>query len=73
MTDVAHDVQTDGMDDAQTGATTDIPYDVQMDGMDDAQTGAMTDILYDVWMDGDLLGYCAGNFPCFSPHNYKDF
>ena len=37
------------------------------DGTDNALTGVMTDITDEEQTDGDLPGFHAGNFPCFSP------
>ena len=73
MTDVMHDVWMDWTDDAWMGAMTDVTHNVWMDCTDDAQTGAPKGITYDVLMDGDSLGFCAGNLPHFSPHNYRGF
>ena len=47
-TDIIHNVQMGGTDDAQTGATTDLTHELQMGCADDAWTGAMTDISHDV-------------------------
>ena len=38
--------------------------------MADVLMGAMTDVTDEVWTVGILLASCAGNLPCFSPHDY---
>ena len=41
------------------------------DGADNALTGVTTDITDEEQRDGELPGFHAGNFPCFSPHYYR--
>ena len=41
-----------------------------MDRTDDALTGALTGVTDEVWTVGILLGFCAGNLPHFSPHDF---
>ena len=72
-TEVMHDVQTGCMDNAQTGAMTDVSHKLRTGCTDDAHTGAPKGVMYDVLMVGDFTRFHAGNFPCFSLHNYRGF
>ena len=72
-TDITHDVQIGGMDDTWTSAMIDMMHNVWTGCTDDARMGATTDVLYDVLMVGDFTGFCAGNLPYYSPHNYRGF
>ena len=73
QTGAMHDVLMGCMDDAQTGAMTDVSHELWTVCTDDAQIGAMTDVTYDVLTVGDFTGFCEGNLPWFSPHNYRGF
>ena len=70
-TDIMHDVWMGCTDDAWTGAMTDVSHELWMGCMDGACTGAPKGVTYDVLTVGDLPGFCEGNLPWFSPHNYR--
>ena len=68
-TEVMHDLQMGGMDNAWTGAMTGLTHEQWMDCAYDAHMGGT----YDALTIGDFTGFHAGNLPWSSPHTYRGF